>query len=150
MISSKPDEGSAKQDPPWMSSFRCWRPRCDWMRLDAIVPPWDFRFLISPGYHAVMLECPEPIDWTRLGCGPLTFVEDGRRTGLPTTWIYCSDLTRMILLSPTYLGLTTFQVGKEYLWTVSQYMNGLPSHSSSLQNWLTHRQEEHVLTLRIP
>jgi len=105
--------------------------------------PERFEFFVSPDGKGVLVECPEPIDWTRIGAVALI---NGAGNSLDTKLLYSSDFTRAILYLPT--AGQNLQPGVVQ-WTVA-YLPFLPDHLSWLTGWLDHRREEYTLTLDIP
>ncbi|MBK6795243.1 MAG: hypothetical protein IPG76_00155 [Acidobacteria bacterium] len=101
--------------------------------------PERFEFIVSPDGKAILIECPEPIDWTRIGATALT-TEAG--PSMTTKLLYSSDFTRAILYLPS-------AVAGIYRLVVT-YLPSLPAHLNWLTGWLDHRREEYTLTLEIP
>jgi hypothetical protein len=109
--------------------------------------PERFEFLQAANRKGILIQCPEPIDWTRIKPDPLEF--QGESKSLPTQLLYSSDLTRGILLiRPTETSIGFFDAGR-YVWTIQEFID-LPQHLSWLQGWVTHRRTTYKLTLDMP
>jgi hypothetical protein len=118
--------------------------------------PERFEFIRADNGKGLLILYPEPIDWSRLLSVPLKpEVAGGSGTGtsyIRTQLIYRSDFTSaLLLLRPSETSLGTFVQGQTYLWTIKQY-DYLDNHPTLnwLQGWVTHRQEQHQLTLEMP
>jgi hypothetical protein len=117
--------------------------------------PTRFEFILAYESRGILIQCPEPIDWTRIVAGEIKRIDvddDGSTTESPAAamLVYSSDFTRAILLL-TSDGTTVdqFDVATTYLWTIKQNFV-LPPHLGWLSGWVTHRKETHVVTLETP
>jgi hypothetical protein len=122
---------------------------------DLATQPTRLEFILANESRGLLLQSPEPIDWTRITAGQIRRVDvadDGTRTTAPLAAkiLYSSDFTRAILLL-TQDGTTIdqFDPATTYLWTIKQNFV-LPPNLVWLTGWVTHRKETHVITLEIP
>jgi hypothetical protein len=101
-----------------------------------------------------MIQTPEPIDWTRLGAGPIRS-PDSSATPFAAKLVQNSDFTLALLLrlSGQEIDSTTryfpYDPGKTYLWDILEYQS-LPPHLSWLQGWVDHRAATYTLAFEIP
>jgi hypothetical protein len=117
--------------------------------------PEHFEFILAYESRGLLVQSPEPIDWTRITAGEIKRVDvagNGTRTETPLAakLVYSSDLTRAImLLTSDGVTIDQFDPAVTYLWTIKQNFV-LPSYLSWLNGWVTHRKETHVVTLEMP
>lgn len=118
--------------------------------------PQLFEFILAKNGKGLLIQSSEPIDWMRIGCGPVTKGKESSNgavtSGQPITtrFIYSSDLTRAILLlQPDERVIQIFEPGGTYVWTIKEYVT-LPPQLKYLEGWVSHRRKEYDLTLEIP
>ncbi len=114
--------------------------------------PDQFEFFVAANGLGLLLQSPEPIEWTTIGAGPIE--SDGSSTTSEsestTRFVYSSDLTRAILcIESAQQTLGTFEPGGRYVWTLTEFRN-IPQHLSWLRGWVEHLQRDHLITLEIP
>ena len=124
--------------------------------------PERFEFVLAQNRRGLLIECPEPIDWTRLMAGPLrqdsasTTCAELQCNERDTQILYNSDFTRALLILRSDSSITNisssiaaFAPRATYLWTLTQYVK-LPAHREWLGSVFEGREDEYTLTIEIP
>lgn len=109
--------------------------------------PERFEFVRASDGRGLLIECPEPIDWTRLLPGRIRTAAGLERA---TRFLYSSDLTRAIILIEESDGsIGSFLPSTHYVWSIEEF-GQLPPQLEWLQGWVAHRHAVHHLILDMP
>ena len=114
----------------------------------------QFEITVAQNGLGLLIETPEPLDWTRISSGIFKVLAEtlvgNPVKPQPAQFLYNSDFTRgILLLRKSKVTLEPFGGGETYEWVIKQNFH-LPRYLEWLSGWVTHRREEHRLTLEIP
>jgi hypothetical protein len=118
--------------------------------LDLSPSPGQFRFVVSQDGRGLLLEFPEPIDWTRYSVGPVQEASNESNASTQPAVLYTSDFTRILVVLGTGGGAPEeFKPSQQYRVTIRQFPT-VPEHLGWLQGWIEQRRRDFNLVLEIP